>query len=541
MGKVAWRSNTCVTCRKRKVKSLIRLKCDQEHPVCKKCKDSGLKCEGYYGQGTRAYLLPTSSSTEVPTEDPHTQTQPRNRTRIPRASTSPSLSIQRPTENKTYGIVNLFLDNYIPSNSLERSCGDQHTIATWYINFPSYIGLHPLLDDAISAHCLLFLGRIYEDQEYFNERSWELAYNLYHQNGPICLPRDRDTVIAIHMVMASYEFYDSSKESSTGLESMMVQVEFGGDVLRRFPPTTSHPINRQVYLRVRCYSLYVACLRRKPSFLNDKRWKEGWQTGDIIDEIFDIAFEIPTILEICGQVASALNKASAETQGAFRGDAFRLLRTLIAELVNLFNNTHTSLTNWYARLQNSEHRPLFSVDDMPASRTARNPFSGNLLFSSAKIFEAHLHYWFSGLTLYTIMARLIYRISIFTSSSATIYTRVNYLDDKDYYNAETKIHELLSLEPFVNEVAASLAQRACQAVTFCLSPDQGSVGRHLMVPVLWMVQDYSNFRGQEDLNDWCVQMFGELAMKGCGIASSARSVSYRDFVQMTEKEAGLGF
>ncbi|KAL1970238.1 hypothetical protein VTN77DRAFT_5398 [Rasamsonia byssochlamydoides] len=408
-------------------------------------------------------------------------------------------------------IVAMFLNTFMPPGSIQRSSTRQ-TVFNWYGDFPIRVGRSPVFDEALSAFCQLFLGQkynnpnwIWESQVLYTSASAKISQcQSLLQMGSSSVEEE---LIGAAMAMASYELYDPSH----GLYGWIVQVQLGSGLLeKRGPPTAEKPLDRNLYRRVRLFTMTDSFLRRKKTFFSLPAWQAASQTGDSYDELLNILFHIPTILQLCDEVVESHRE---------------IFSSALGDLLHQFYQTETQLFEWYARLQQNEPEPLYWVDSTPLSSrplseeedpTLLGLFSGTVLFSNEYVFELVILYWFGSLMLYTSMAQVYQKVQL----------QVQFVGIEGLMQQADRSAAILSflLRRDIECTASHFARLACQTVAFCLQPTAGAQGFQMMLPTLWAAQEYFRLRSAAHCYYWCQRVFGVMAKRGYGVGNVAANI-----------------
>jgi hypothetical protein len=111
-------------------------------------------------------------------------------------------------------IVAKFIASYLPRDSIQRR-STRLTLISWYKDLPCSLGRSAILDAALSALSLVFLGRMFDDIRLLHEggklRSFVLA-----KISQLRLPEHdatRDDLIAVAMTMSLYEVRDQAQST----------------------------------------------------------------------------------------------------------------------------------------------------------------------------------------------------------------------------------------------------------------------------------------------------------------------------------------
>jgi hypothetical protein len=245
----------------------------------------------------------------------------------------------------------------------------------------------------------------------------------------------------------------------------------------------------------------------------------------------DIAFHIPTILQLCDKATYAVRDPSPPVED----------RIILADLLNRFHQTHQQLIEWYQTLKQTETDPLYQMDLTPPSDRPLlqgSPhllplFSGTVLFSSQQTLELVMLYWFSGLVLYTSMARL-------AQTLLQVQGLTMQMQQMSSPYVDAAILSFLSKRDAIERIASDFARLVCQAVAFCLQPTAGSQGFQLMLPTVWAAKEYFRGHNLASYHSWCQDVLVVMAERGCGAGAVAAQTTYQQYVEMADRNWGMG-
>ncbi|KAJ5610893.1 hypothetical protein N7510_007612 [Penicillium lagena] len=202
MPKQAWKSDTCITCRRRKVK------CDGLRPRCGKCTKHGVSCDGY--QGDYGQLTRSASSAQSQKLLDYVKT-----TRMLQTA----LAISSPHAGKQYHcqLLARFMTLYMP-NELIPAHVAQQTACLWYKDLPDSLGRSDLYDQALVALSMLIIGQSEGNEQLSTEslrRYSEVSQNM--ANDDITKNLSLNDQLGIAMTMTIYEVHYScaGREATT--------------------------------------------------------------------------------------------------------------------------------------------------------------------------------------------------------------------------------------------------------------------------------------------------------------------------------------
>ncbi|XHG06066.1 hypothetical protein AWENTII_009276 [Aspergillus wentii] len=464
-------NRACRTCQRRHVR------CSRERPTCQACHKRSVPCEGYDDQPRSNHPVAHSRQT------------------LPR----------QVTLGHAVEIVTQFLQILMPAHNLIRG-----TVSDWFTNLPVYMGDSAMFDAAAEAYGMVYLGAK-EGNILWIENSlmrYTQVLKMVCTMNRRLSPRQEDELLRTAMTMGFYEFLNPSN----GPSAWPIHVQVARRVLEgRGPPTAERPLQLSLYRPLRLFIWAEACiLRRQRLFLNEPKWHLAPSTGELFDEIRDILFALPGVLEHCDNVY-AMTSITPNTVRTLE-DLFRESKDLEARLLD-----------WYSRLQAAKD-PLYLIHETAANSPLREGdprlcslFPGMVDFPTESVMEMLLVYWFGSLMLYTNM------INVYEKMEYLKTTRIH--ENNDDENIAFVFSEEPPIEVFdgMEQVAAWHARLTCQAVSVCLEPRRGVLSLQMLLSPLWAAKDYYRTRNKE-CYEWCNQVFVQISQKGYGFGQVAANM-----------------
>jgi hypothetical protein len=246
---------------------------------------------------------------------------------------------------------------------------------------------------------------------------------------------------------------------------------------------------------VRWHSLGISIAERKSSFLARSDWKGvslPWVTHPLINELLDIAVDLPSVLE---QVDSC-------TQTKFRDghdSTTSMEDETLGRVLNSCLTLNQNLTQWKLELQKSAPGPLEYKVAAPledSSLEIGNPFLTGLAFPTILVGKMHCHYWALQIVLQDAIANLT---ELMYQKNPTVYHYSATLDAQD--------------------TADLYATNICRSASYLTSAEFGTMGTQSTAWPLIVAQKHFGSRAKvEDeartKHQWCSERVEELIEHG---------------------------
>lgn len=197
------------------------LQCDRAKPDCHRCQKAGLECGGYssdsfvlvvptrISEGTNKVRLrrtkdkENGKTTALQKDDKsNTEGGPDGGSKV--AVMSPETYINLAPENRMQ-VLSYFIERYLPSSMTSHR--KFITPSSWVRSLPSLLGRWEVLDTALSALCLAYIGdlhqgyaHLHESQRFYNEALLKLRSMSLDS-----LKSANEGVLTMTMTMAMYE------------------------------------------------------------------------------------------------------------------------------------------------------------------------------------------------------------------------------------------------------------------------------------------------------------------------------------------------
>jgi hypothetical protein len=141
-------------------------KCDQSQPECSRCRVTGHFCDRYDIQERLAQIR-TSRALDPASRRPGV-VEIMILSDWKAAWAAAALDAPSPLPQIRAQSLGLFLESYIPHNSIQRF-STRPTALSWYQDLPRSLGHSRILDEALAALSLAFVGNIHHDRRMLNE------------------------------------------------------------------------------------------------------------------------------------------------------------------------------------------------------------------------------------------------------------------------------------------------------------------------------------------------------------------------------------
>jgi hypothetical protein len=188
-------------------------KCDRGKPTCERCIKAGFKCDGYpvepfvhvvptprNGQSNKITLkrVRNSNNNHPPIEEKPKRAQEKLQIK------SLTEKINMAPENRTQ-VLSYFLERYMPTSM--TSYRTFETPSAWIKGLPNLLGRWEILDTALTALCLAYIGDLHHDKVHLQE-SQRFYSSVLQKMGSLPLESIKSAnegVLATTMIMAMYE------------------------------------------------------------------------------------------------------------------------------------------------------------------------------------------------------------------------------------------------------------------------------------------------------------------------------------------------
>lgn len=186
--------------------------CDKMYPECARCRSAGYFCGRYYMQRISVHIS-TANDHNISLRQCNVLNMGSNENHHHRmANRSDGWGLNSPStvpEDRAQCLA-LFLESFIPRNSIQNVLTRQRALS-WYEDLPQSLGRSDILDDALSALSLIFIGAVHHDGRLLN-KSLTLRNSVVrkiNQLKPTQGARINEDLIGVSMVMAQYQVRDS--------------------------------------------------------------------------------------------------------------------------------------------------------------------------------------------------------------------------------------------------------------------------------------------------------------------------------------------
>ncbi|KAH8817246.1 hypothetical protein F5884DRAFT_246183 [Xylogone sp. PMI_703] len=518
----------CDECRKRKVK------CDERRPQCSSCAKKNRLCNYKYQDD----LIFMESQTQI-SRNTHLSISSKNPlARRPAEASNIALSI--PSSPSYYSeaesekssdvnrissgqqiapqhslttlhsapinrqqLLSSFVENYIqdsPGNDYKFETG-----LSWIRRLPESLGQHDLLDSALSALSLVYLGKLHHDEVLLHKSVEHYDSVLQSIQPRVSQPSNAERKLEICVLLSIYELHHPTYPDVRG---WVFHVRGACEILKQMgPPSNDRPLDLNLYRRIRTAALFDSLGSGKASFFTMSEWQN---TSDApFDQLLDILFCILAITTEVDQIKS----------NAMLG---QITPSTIDTLMEKCQILQARLIHWYLDLQGKIPGPIYHVqpisvdmDQYGASNISPGrTFQEEIIFPNFSIRETMLLYWVGELVNHDTMINLV-------TSGQSLGISANGESD--------------NVEPIQALEAAgdSSATKICQA-TFCYSraPPQGYAIQSALVP-MWVAMRHFNQRSAPEY-ELCHEILMHMRNSGFNIAEPLRHLTRRHYLSIED-------
>ncbi|EED24598.1 conserved hypothetical protein [Talaromyces stipitatus ATCC 10500] len=501
----------CLTCQRRKIK------CDRAKPDCHRCQKAGLQCGGYAsdsfvlvvptrisGEGANKVRLRRTKGKEnvkstIVQEDDNGTVDGRSGGTVQVPGTSPQSYINTAPENRMQ-VLSYFLERYLPASMTSHR--NFITPSSWVRSLPNLLGRWEVLDTALSALCLAYIGdlhqgyvHLHESQRFYNEALLRLRSMSLDS-----LKSANEGVLTMTMTMAMYELFHSTYGR---LQGWMFHVKGACRILQlRGPPTKDTPLDMSLFNRVRNTALWDAYGSRKMLFLARPEWQNLSDTPH--DILLDALVCIPGLIEASDNMLSLTQSGRVDLPG-------------IDDLLRCWHAIYLRLTEWYVEFEKQE--PVGLYDCGPLDRKGHpyldadkshlySMFPQVISFRDTYVAQNLLMYWFGQLVVHTTMLQLYV-------SREKHQNRLN----PDAFPGNYKgIHSISRGN--VQKAGDYYATKICQSTANL----RGGYGFQIVMVPLWAAQQFYDIC-QDPRYEWCQTVLRNFGAVG-GYVLSAETLGF---------------
>ncbi|OKL59917.1 hypothetical protein UA08_04907 [Talaromyces atroroseus] len=393
--------------------------CDRAKPGCERCQKAGLECAGYSADSF-VLVVPTRKAGKGNNKVKFTQTRSNYKESSNRNNDqtesgggggggakngeeglqlSPKPSINVAPENRMQ-VLSYFIERYQPASMTSRR--GFVTPSSWIRSLPSLLGRWEILDTALSAVCLAYIGDLHQDGVHLHE-SQRFYNDVLRKLGSLPLDSIKSAnegVLTTTMTMAMYELFHCSYN---GLQGWMFHVQGACRILElRGPPSKESPLDLSLYSRVRITALWDAYGSRKGLFLARREWQNLSDSPH--DTLLDLLVCMPGLLETSDTIKSTANQP---------GRVFNTAR--VDDLLGHWQVLFGRLLRWYTNFENREAAGLYECgplqqDSHPYLEADQSHlysvFPQIISFKDAYVAQIMLLYWFGQLVIHAAMTEI---------------------------------------------------------------------------------------------------------------------------------------
>ncbi|KIX09705.1 uncharacterized protein Z518_00786 [Rhinocladiella mackenziei CBS 650.93] len=458
---VPGKSKGCSTCRRRKKG------CDQKRPICGQCASSGYVCGGY--NRDRTFILhPASKAVEGAIFLPQVK------------ATSISLpgSIDRNAIESQ--CRSLFWDLYLPQGDCEvrdefiLKC--KHPM-NWIEVIQNIHQQDASLENAFSALSISRVGQgnrdirlVRESTKLYGKALKELQLALFDPDR-----MHSDHVLMACMLLGLYEVFEGPAFNS---RSWMAHAQGAARLIQLRGPQRHQNWNaHHPFLASRTPTIYAAILQRKSTYLANEEWLTvPWATQQrtYFDRMVDLATVIPGILE-----KFDLLRESDSESGQGLMETLEQCRDLQLRMNRWRDGTKTTASPRVIKHASTEQDGY--------------PFDTDLWFENHLFVQARLVYHTSSLALAEVVDDMV--------------GAVQRRDQKLLQSVEpTSLRELFDAEKHAADI--------CRTVRYCLQPEMGALGAHIINFPANLAFTHFQRLGNTAATEWLVTAFQDVKVRG---------------------------
>ncbi|CRG92419.1 hypothetical protein PISL3812_09478 [Talaromyces islandicus] len=481
VGKRALLGRPCLTCQHRKIK------CDRGKPTCERCNKAGFKCDGYPVEPF-VHVVPTPRNGESNKitlkrvrngkNNPVLTEQKREKAPEKLQLKNATVNINMAPENRMQ-VLSYFLERYMPASVISYRTFE--TPSAWIKGLPNLLGRWEILDTALTALCLAYIGDLHQDKAHLQEsqRFYSLVLRKMGSLPLESIKSANQGVLATTMIMAMYEL--------------------------RGPPSQEIPLNLSLYSRIRTTAVWDAYGTRKSLFLAQPEWQGLSETPH--DHLLDLLVFIPGLLEKSDRVITT----GDESRGINKVDLF-----LVNDLLGCWLAVHHRLTNWYFEFDAQESEGLFKTG--PLKPNSHPYLEGNtelhavfpqvISFKDTYIAQVMLLYWFGQVIVHTATTKLYGIREKHKASINAKYVPQNY----------KKVHNETMQD--AEKMGEYYATKICQSIASL----KGGYGFQIAMVPVWAAQQFFHVSGDAKKFLWCREVLKGFGKVGGFVLAAALGI-----------------
>ncbi len=398
-----------------------------------------------------------------------------------------------PPEINTAQVSRQQFTSYAASAFLPQQNGDAVSFATgphWTQLIPELVNKNDVLDSSIQALCLMQIGHVKKERWLLRSSLTFYEKALQALQGALAQPTKafRAEIFAAAMALAAYELLQGTNTNDS--RGWMHHIEGASSYLNAFPELDVCSFGPQIsfhFLETLC--IFDALGARKPSCFSTSKW---WRStvdrfGDsIYGALLRMITSLPTILQQCDESmglhasVEAYERWSSLIQMAFR-------------MENAFLDWFQMMTAQPSLCQSLIASTLQENGD-PETRQPE------ISFPTLYTARLYLLYWSSMILLYESIVNLLHRLHAFSEAATT--------ESCDFRGP---LHDPSKLDNYMG-LSYSFATSIRQSVHFCLTPENGVIGKTLILLPLWIARHH--FRAcDDDQARWCSALLDQLGQR----------------------------
>lgn len=390
---------------------------------------------------------------------------------------------------------------FLPAHQ-NRNATSLETGPHWAQLIPGLVNRNDVLDSSIQALCLMQISHV--KQERWLLRSSFTFYDraLHALRGALVQPTKafRAEIFAAAMALATYELLQGTNVSES--RGWMYHIEGASSYLNAFPELDVSSFSHQIsfhFLETIC--IFDALGARKPSCFSTSKW---WRStvdrfGDkLYGPLLRMITSLPTVLQQCDE--SMAMPASVE--------AYEVWSKLLAMAFRMKN----AFLDWFqmTTAQVSLCQPTITPILQSDLETPHSEISFPNLYTA----RFYLLYWSSMILLYESIVDLLRKIQACSEAANT---------ESD--DLREPINNISLVESYKGH-SYVFATNIRQSVRFCLQPENGVIGKTLVLLPLWIARNYFQICDDSQAG-WCSALLDQLGQRNLTFGLRVRkSISY---------------
>lgn len=360
----------------------------------------------------------------------------------------------------------------------------------WAQLIPDLVNINHVLDSSIQALCLMQIGHVKHER-------WLLQSSLTFYNralqalqGVLAQPTKafRAEIFAAAMVLAAYELLQGTDANES--RGWMYHIEGASSYLNAFPELDVCSFGHQIsfhFLETLC--IFDALGARQPSCFSTSKW---WRST--VDRIGDPIYG--GLLRMITSLPTVLQQSDVLMELPASVEAYERWSTLLQMAFRMEN----AFLDWFQIM--AAQLSLTQPTSASIQQENCNPETTQPGISFPNLYTARLYllYWSSMILLYESIVELLRKLQ---GCSGTANIETCDLCDPLYNTSK--------LESYMG-FSYLFATNIRQSVRFCLNPENGVIGKTLVLLPVWIARNH--FQTCDDGQaHWCSALLDQLGQR----------------------------